>query len=262
MKKTTLRAIICITVVNLFVISLLFVSNGYCASEEIDSKFGEAPVIDGYIDLSSNEWNKAVKLSTSLEDLDIEFWVIQDYSNLYISVQIELEIDAHNATEFIGILISNSSSENKEDFVDAKIVQFSDIFENNFTYLDYYINNSVFLPDIHYDGDGAAKLEGKTSIYEFSIPTKITNQEDVFLDYGNSYAFNITYGDKPSYPTGIIKSTIILINIKAISKTEEPLWNLVLFVLVIIIFSCLGILFGFYVYKIFKLKGKIERIKR
>jgi hypothetical protein len=248
--------------VNIIAVSLLFVSIGYCASEEIDSKFGEAPVIDGYIDFSSNEWNKAVKKSTYLEDLPIEFWVIHDYSNLYISVQIELEVDAHNVTEFVGILISNSSSENLDDFVDTKIVQFSDISENNFTYLDYYINNSVFLPDVDNHGNGAARLEGKTSTYEFSIPTNIVNQEDVLLDHGNEYAFNISYGDIPSYPTGIIKSTIILINIKSIATTEQPLWDLIFFVLIIIIFSSLGILFGFYIYKIFKLREKIERIKR
>ncbi|MFX0106123.1 MAG: hypothetical protein ACFE75_11615, partial [Candidatus Hodarchaeota archaeon] len=220
--------------------------------------------IDGYIDLSSQEWNKAIKKDIFLEDLPIEFWVMQDYQNLYISVQIELEHGYHNTTEFVGIIISNSSSENKEDFIDAKIIQFSDILADNFTYLDYYINNSVFLDDINDDGEGAAKLEDISSIYEFSIPIKNINgaQEDVLLDFGENFAFNITYGDTPSYPSGIKKSAIKLIKIKSISTTEPPLWDLIFLVFIIIIFSILGILYGFYIYKIFKLKEKIERIKR
>ena len=248
---------------------MLFISNSYGATEEIDSQFGEAPVIDGYIDISSQEWNKATKVQIDLggsppEGLPINLWVMQDNSNLYISVQIDLEHEYHNTTEFVGIMVSNSSSENKEDFIDAKIVQFSNISENQFNYLDYYINNSIFLNDSDYDGDGAAKLEDSSSIYEFSIPiTSINgNEEDVLLDYGNGYAFNVTYGKTPFYPSGIIKSTIILINIKSFPTTEQPLWNLVILILSIIIFSILGILYGFYIYKIFKLKEKIERIKR
>lgn len=264
MKKIILRRIICIIIVNISIISLSFISNGYGASAEIDSEFGDPPVIDGYIDISLKEWSKAVKEDIYLEDLPIELWVMQDYSNLYISVQIDLEHSYHNTTEFIGIVISNSSSENKEDFIDAKIIQFSDILENNFTYLDYHINSSVFLNDTNYEGNGAAELEGISSIYEFSIPinTIIGNEEDAFLDYGESFAFNVTYGDTPSYPSGIKKSTIVLINIKSIPTIEQLFWEMTLFILTIIIFSILGILYGFYIYKIFKLREKIERIKR
>lgn len=264
MKKLILRALICITIINVSVISVLFISNGFCASEEFNSEFGNAPVIDGYLDLSSNEWNKAEKKIINLGGLDIEFWVMQDSSNLYISLQVDLEYGYHNETEFVSIIISNSSSETREEFIDAKIIQFSNILENNFTYLDYYINNSIFLNDITYNGNGAAQLEEKVSTYEFSIPTKTVdgNNEDVFLDYGNSYALNVSYGWTSSYPDGIEKSTIILINIKAFPTQEQPLWDLIFFILIIIIFSALGIIYGFYIYKIYKLKEKIERIKR
>jgi len=250
--------------INISIISLLFISNGYCASEEFNSEFGDAPVIDGYLDLLSNEWNKAEKKSIYLDGLPIELWVMQDFSNLYISVQVELEYGYHNETEFVGIIISNSSSENEEDFIDAKIVQFSNISEHKFKYLDNFINNSVFLNDTTYDGKGVAQLEGVSSIYEFSIPINEINgnKEDVLLDFGETFAFNITYGWTASYPSGVEKSAIILINIKAFSAPELPLWNLILFILIIIIFSILGILYGFYIYKIFKLKEQIERIKR
>jgi len=237
---------------------------GYSASDEIDSKFGESPIIDGYIDISAKEWNKAAKLSINLGDFPIELWVMQNNINLYLSVQFELEFEYHNVTEFIGIIVSNSSSENEEDFIDAKIIQFSNITEDQFNYLDYYINNSIYSNDTYVDGDGAAKLEGIISTYEFSIPIKNINiiEEDVFLDYGKAFAFNITYGETPVYPNGIKKSTTVLINIKTPSTTETPIWSLVFFVLSIIIFSILGTLYGFYIYKIFKLKEKIERIRR
>lgn len=264
MKKKILRELICIIIVNISIISLLFVSNGFCATEEIDSEIGEAPVIDGYIDFLSQEWNKATKKDTYLEDLPIKLWVMQDHLNLYISVQIELEHGYHNTTEFVGLMISNSSSESKEDFIDAKIIQFSDIVANNFTYLDYYINNSVFLNDSNNDGEGAAKLEDISSIYEFSLPLNQINgaEEDALLDLGEIFAFNITYGDIPSYPSGIKKSAIMLINLKSASSTEPPLWDLAFFILTIIIFGISGILYVFYIYKLFKLKEKIERIKR
>ncbi|MFX0106299.1 MAG: hypothetical protein ACFE75_12540, partial [Candidatus Hodarchaeota archaeon] len=78
MKKKLVRKLTCIIIVTVSLITLLFVSNGFCAAEEIDSEFGEAPVIDGYIDLSSQEWNKAIKKDIFLEDLPIELWVMQD----------------------------------------------------------------------------------------------------------------------------------------------------------------------------------------
>ncbi|MFX1570647.1 MAG: hypothetical protein ACFFCV_20095 [Promethearchaeota archaeon] len=244
--------------------SLHFVLNGYGASDEIDSKFGESPVIDGYIDLLSGEWQKATKKEIFLEDLPIKCWVIQSDENLYISLQLELESGYHNITEFIGLIISNSSSENKENFKDAKIIQFSNISANQFNYFDYKINNSVFSIDNENNGNGVAKMEGYTSIYEFSIPIKneTNSGEDVVLNFGNSYAFNITYGDIPSYPNGIKKSTIVLINLESVSSSTPTLSNVFLFVLCIMIFSVLGILYGFYIYKIFKLKEKIQRLKR
>lgn len=239
-------------------------SKGYCQTEEIDSEFGETPEIDGFIDLPSQEWNKATKVPINLEGLPISLWVMQDDSNLYITVQFELEIDAHEHTEFFGLMISNSSSIEQGNFLDAKIIQFSNKSTNDFDYLDYNINNSVFLNDTDYNGNGAATIEGKDSTYEFSVPIKddVGSEEDVFLDFGHSYAFNLTYGDMPIYPSGIKKSAIILINIKSDTTSEPPLGNIVPLVLCIVVFSILGILYGYFIYKIFRLKDNIERIKR
>ena len=264
MKKKTYRVFLCIATVLITVNSLFFALNGYGATEEFDSEFGESPEIDGSIDLLSGEWQKATKKDILLEDLPIECWVMQNDNNLYISVQLELESGYHNSTEFIGLIISNSSSENNEDFIDAKFIQFSNISVSQFNFLDYYINNSVFSIDTEKNGKGAANLEGLTSTYEFSIPIENTtnNKEDVALKFGTTYAINITYGDTPLYPNGIKKSTIVLINLKSTPSSLPPLSTIYLFVLCLVIFSIIGVLYGFYIYKIFKLKEKIQRIKR
>ncbi|MHA1933511.1 MAG: hypothetical protein ACW96X_13285 [Promethearchaeota archaeon] len=246
-------------------VSSLFIINSYGAVEEIDAEFGEAPIIDGIIDDSINEWKKAFKTHINLTDLPIDLWIMQDKSELFISVQIDLELSAHNSTEFIGLLISNSSSENQEDFIDAKFIQFSNIQMDNFVYLDYFINNSLFLNDTNYHGQGAGKLDGKVSVYEFSMPINqplaAGYEEDAILEYEKSYAFNITYGKSPSYPEGIIKSEVILINIFEPSEEQQFLIDVILNVLSTIVFSIVGILSGYYIYKIFKLKEKMERLR-
>ncbi len=264
MKKRTFRAFLCIAIVLITVNSIFFALDGYGASEEIDSKFGESPEIDGVIDLLSGEWNKATKTEILLEDLPIKCWVMQNDNNLYISVQLELESGYHNFTEFVGLIISNNTSENKEDFIDAKIIQFSNISGDQFNYFDYHINNSVFSIDTENNGEGAAKIEGLTSNYEFSIPIKndTNNNEDVALAFGESYAFNITYGETPSYPNGIKKSAIVLINLESLPSSALPLSGVFLNVLCIVIFSVIVILYGFYIYKIFKLKERIQKLKR
>ncbi len=233
--------------------------------EKIDPNFGKAPTIDGQIDSFANEWDEAYKIQTNLTGLPINLWVMQSSSKLYISVQFDLNVGYHSPTEFVGILISNSSSEDREDFIDAKIIQFSNITEDEFDYFDFFIDNSVFISDSASDGNGAAKLEGETSTYEFSIPINNPQggiDEDVYLEYGEPFAFNITYGDTPSYPQGIMKNSIFLINIKHPPRIEIPLLKLTIFISAIVIFSLAVILYGFYIYRIIKLKEIMERYRR
>ncbi|MFX0035063.1 MAG: hypothetical protein ACFE9I_05420 [Candidatus Hermodarchaeota archaeon] len=266
MKKLIFKVLTYIIILNIITNSCFFISNGYGILNEIDSEFGESPVIDGFIDYTKNEWNKATKVPMLLEGLPITLWVMQDDKNLFILVKFDLESYESEDTEFIGIIISNSSSILPEEFIDAKIIQFYNKTSNDFDYLDYHINNSVFLNDTYYDGLGAAKKEGKYSTYEFSIPLKNADREnideDVFLDYGNQHAFNLTYGNAPIYPEGIRKRNTIIINIKSPSTSKPLITNLAMFILAIVIFSIIAIIYGFYIYKIFKLKEKIERIKR
>lgn len=232
--------------------------------EEIDSAFGESPIIDGNIDISSSEWDKATIENIKLEGLPITLRVLNNEKNLYVSVQFSLEVAAHSEDEFVGLIISNSSSTNEEEFIDAKIVQFSNITSNDYIYSDYYIDNGNFLNDTFQDGDGAASLKGGISTYEFSIPIKgsLTNEQDAELDFDSTHAFNITYGETSNYQTGVKKKSTILINIKPIETTEVPPVELALLITIIIIFSIIGILYSYYIYEVFKLKGKIKRLKR
>ncbi|MFX1595486.1 MAG: hypothetical protein ACFFBK_05435 [Promethearchaeota archaeon] len=147
MKKVVFTILSYIVILNIIINSCFFISNSYGILNEIDSEFGDSPVIDGYIDYSKNEWNKATKVSILLEGLPISLWVMQDDKNLYISVQLDLESYESEDTEFIGIIISNSSSILPEEFIDAKIIQFYNKSTNHFDYLDYHINNSIFLMD-------------------------------------------------------------------------------------------------------------------
>jgi hypothetical protein len=89
----------------------------------------------------------------------------------------------------------------------------------------------------------------------------IGDVEDALLDYDKNFAFNITYGEKPAYPQGILKSEIVLISINGPSEKDIVIADLILGVFSIIVFSIIGVLFGFYIYKIFKLKEKIKRLR-
>jgi hypothetical protein len=266
LKKTGLKIIVLVLFVNLTFVSFSPILFSYGAVADIDPNFGDAPIIDGIIDDSTNEWREAKKLQIDLKDLPVKLWVMQTNLDLYISVQIDLESGYHNTTEFVGILVSKNSSENREDFIDAKIIQFNNISTNSFNYSDFYINESVFINDTVQHGEGAGGFEGITTTYEFSIPLNQSEstgeEEDALLSYENSYAFNVSYGGIPLYPQGIIKSNILLININPPQTNQILPLDLTLGILSIIAFSVTGILFVFYIYRILKLKEKIERLRR
>ena len=265
MKKLAVKIFAWILLVNISLFSIIPILNSYGAATEINPLFGDAPVIDGNIDDSTGEWKKATKIQINLNDLPIKLWVMQTNLELYVAVQFDIVHDDHSVNEFVGLIISKNSSESQENFIDAKIIQFSNIITGNFSYLDYHINNTIFLNDTISNGAGVAKLEGSTSVYEFSIPiiqfSSQKNDEDVNLTYGKGYVFNITYGESQLYPQGVKKSEIVLINIIAPTEEEILFIDLTLGILSISVFSIIGILFGFYIYKIFKLKEIIERLK-
>ena len=110
----------------LFTVSFL-INNSYAIVVDIEPDFGNAPEIDGDIDRSKKEWINATKEEISLISLSptdkgipIKLWVMQNKSNLYISIQFELE--THESQEFIGILISDSEATSNESFVERRII--------------------------------------------------------------------------------------------------------------------------------------------
>jgi hypothetical protein len=83
---------------NISIVSSFYIINGYGAVVEIDPEFGKAPNIDGNIDDSIGEWNKAIKTQINLTDLPIDLWVMQTNQELFISLQLDLFSGYHNDT--------------------------------------------------------------------------------------------------------------------------------------------------------------------
>ena len=66
---------------NISIASSFCIISSYGADWEIDPEFGVAPVIDGIIDDSTNEWNEAIKEEVILMDLPIDLWVNKPSEN-------------------------------------------------------------------------------------------------------------------------------------------------------------------------------------
>jgi len=260
-----------VILIHIITISNFLIINSLAAAEEFEPEFGFAPEIDGDIDKSEEEWENASKEeiiliseSQSNVGLPVDVWVLQNESDLYISVQFELEESARHPEEFIGIVISESDSEN--EFTDVKIVQFSNLGgpSEKFEYLDYYISNNQYFEDKETNGDGAAELDGNKIIYEFQIPVNESEGEDskdVALDFGETYAFKIIYGETNNYPVSIKLSNIIEIDIRY-PKIKERTWEeKVLFIIAIIAFSTLGGFYGLYLYNIVIIKKKLKKVR-
>lgn len=262
-------------IVYLLIVTNFLIINANAAVEDIEPDFGFAPEIDGDIERSKKEWENATKEEINLvsnsstnpndKGINTDIWVMQNSSDLYISIQFELE--NHASKEFIAIIISTSDSESKASFYDAKIVQFYDLGGPNEDdrYRDYYIVNGQFIRDSEDNGDGAADLHGNKIIYEFRIPVNESEGEDskdVNLEFGDSYAFKIIYGEDDNYADILNeKDSIVLIDIEYPKSEDIPLWKKVVFILAIIAFGGIGVLYGLYIYKILIIKKKLGRIR-
>ncbi|MBD3342755.1 MAG: hypothetical protein GF353_26900 [Candidatus Lokiarchaeota archaeon] len=276
MRKTPIYVLICL-VITLVLFINFFIPLTLGAAEEFEPDYGNAPEIDGDIgtlDNGEKEWKNATKEeitlfspgSTTDLGLLVDIWVMFNDSDLYISVQFELEATYRNSQEFIAILTSTSDAENNESFYDAKIVQFYDLgtINERTEFFDYYIVNGQFYRDIDEHGDGDADLDGDKSIYEFQIPINNSEEDDqdVFLDLGETYAFKVVYGINADYELGALKSNTILIDIEYPPIDKPEIWEVALLITVIIVFCGLGALYGFYVYRILIIRKKISRIRR
>jgi len=269
LKKNTIKFLTLIIITQIFLSSIFLIINGYGDSIEIEVGFGAAPVIDGIIDGTTGEWDQAQKQNINLypnitvpeNGLAIDLWIIQEGLNLYILVQFDLQDHGTSEydNEFIGILITDEVS--NSDFTDAKIVQYSNISENTFQYLDYHINNTVYEEDIISDGDGAANLVGNQITYEFSMPIENSEIEDVELKHDYAYKFTFIFGNTAIYPDGIMISNIASIELQYPIFTPPSLEELIMLISTIVIFSTIGALYIFYIYRITQLKKEIRRIR-
>jgi len=271
-KKNATSIVIFIFIAQILISSAFLIAKSHGDTIEFDVGFGTAPVIDGIVDGSTGEWASAEKLEIELfpdlsnqsDGLSIELWVLQAELNLYILARFEL--NDHNSSEydneFLGILIADWDA--GLDFTDAKIVQFSNMSTNSYSYLDFYINNTIYYEDLNPNGDGAAKLEENQIIYEFSMPVENIEGgiEDVELDPGDTFNFKIIFGNTPTYPNGILISNIISIKLQfPPGAPEQPIGELLMSISTIVIFSTIGAFFVYYIYRITRLKKEIERIR-
>ncbi|MFX1392741.1 MAG: hypothetical protein ACFFAH_04120 [Promethearchaeota archaeon] len=271
MRKSKAKIFTCLLIIHMFITVIFLINNSRAAIIDFEPEYGVAPEIDGEISRSEDEWVNASKeiiyLKGNPDDAGIktDLWVLQNGSDLYILVKFELELFAHKPDEFIAILISNSEATDDESFVDAKILQFTNLGRRteNQIYLDLYMLNDEFFIDRDTNGEAAAKLEDNEIIYEFRIPINNSDDDqDVFLDFGEIYAFKIVYGEFADYPDSFKKSDIVLIDIEYPPKETENEWILIHNILCVIIFSGLGGLFAFYTYKVIAIKKKIRRVKK
>jgi hypothetical protein len=260
LRKKIRLGLVILVFINFLIIPNYLAINATCAPLEIDPEITSAPIIDGKINDTIDEWINSTKKSIKLDDLPIDLWVLQNDTNLYISVQLELE--EHSLTEFIGIVISESDATDNESFTDARIIEFSNITGNQYIYKDYNIVNGTYNNDTISHGNGSASLREQVSIYEFKIPINNTyaedSIEDVFLEDDETYAFKVIFGFNPSYPDEILKSNTVLINIQEIEQdTEEDNLEQILSIVSIILFSSLSGVIALYGIKIYQLSKKI-----
>ncbi len=276
MKKNITRIITLIFITQVLLSSACLIRNSYGTPIETEVGFGTAPIIDGVIDVTTNEWNSAEKLSISLfpnlvnqsDGLPIDLWILQ--ADLSLNILVRFDLNVHNSSEynneFIGILIADW--DDALNFTDAKIVQFSNISENTLEYLDYYINDTIYYEDTISDGEGTAKLESNEIIYEFSMPVENVEEgiEDVELEHGVSFDFKIVFGKTAAaaavYPDDIIISNIVSIYLEfAPGAPDIDIDEIVMSISTFIIFATIGALYIFYIYRITQLKKEIERIR-
>jgi len=267
----------------LFFSSILYFSLASAQTADILPPYGDVPVIDGIIDSANGEWESAYMTQLQLfpdsinpVGLTIELWVIQndtieEKSDIYFSVQFSLQ--DHNSSEFdnefLGFAITEEDHP-QEKIEDVKLIQYRNMSINEFEYLDYYINNSVYVEDILVNGEGASRIAGNQNriVYEFRFPVQDEEDliQDIRLDKADTYFFNIFFGNPSSspavYPDDIILENSISIEIQFNRPGPDAVpWEEIALVLSIVFFCIIGVLYAWYLYRISLLKRKMERIK-
>ncbi len=229
------------------------------------------PVIDGNFSSIENEWTNANSTAGTIDDLPIEIWVCHNETNSSLYIAISLELEIHPSNEFLGIIFFNSSNENVTDFLDVKIIQnqnLDNLYIHETSIFDLnIINGTSYNLDVNAHGNGSCKLDGKLTKYEFEIKfnENNTDKEDVFLNISQIYALKFVYGADPDYPdynnsSDILKySEILKLQLGSIEEIEESppdLTELIINTLTVLFFICVGILYGYFGFYIFKTKRR------
>lgn len=269
MKRPTYKILILTMIILITFSSITLIQNARCSTTLIPT-IGSTPTIDGVIDLQNDEWGSASKydfklyqnLSSPENGLPIDLWIMQDQTSFYISIQFELDQhgSSENDEEFVGILISEDEL---GDYSDARLIQFSNMSTGEFQYLDYYINDSMFILDDDSNGEGAAALDGNKIAYEFGTPIETTDEsgQDVWFQRKFTYNISIVFGKSASYPEGILIENNTLIEIQYPRYPGPPPPDPKILINSII-FGSVGIFFIYYINSIRKIKDKVKRLRR
>ncbi len=269
---------------------MLFPTTVKAQEKEIAPGFGFPPFINGKVDSYIGEWSWAssqtvpIKTNPSDKGLNITVKALQFLDNLYILCQYELEPNSIEKNEFLGLLISETDSDDINNLTDGKIIKISNSQDS---FSDYYIDDFNFTEESPQEVDGIGAGTNKTSkegyilmTYEFKIPLNPKNQKNQKLEYGNNYSFTICQGNNftlmEGVPEGIIRNNSIIVKIEKPSiifyillynlfnpPTEINYNEVVTIVLKIIIFGIVYLAFFSYVFKIiFSFRKQIRRIKK
>lgn len=252
--------------------TLFLIPKGY-GIDELEPNYGKAPILNGKIDTSANEWNNASKITLFLftnesstdRGLPIDLWVMYTNTSLCISVQFELE--DHDPDEFIGIEISKKkTAASEKEYFDCKIAQFKNLgamVNESIEYLDYHLESGAFIRDLESNGDVNGTLSQDKVIYEFLIPRTNDNaSQDTLMEEGNEHYLKIMYGHTGTKNYNntytIIKSNELLIDITYPPYYPPPPPDWITFACMIIFIGIAGF-FGYYVYRIIILRKQMER---
>jgi len=290
LNKESSKILIIFLLTNIILMSIWVPSTIRAQETEITPRFGFPPFINGKVDNYIGEWGGAksyiIGLKNNSEEIGLNVTIksLQFLGDLYILCQYEIESGYIGKDEFLGILISETDSDDINNLTDGKIIKISDSQDS---FSDYYIENYNFTKESPQEVDGRGAGTNKTvyggdalMTYEFKIPLNPDSNNNQKLEYGYNYSFTIFQGDnftlENGFPEGILRNNSIIINIEEPSiifyiilynflnpPTEINYNELVSLVLKIIIFSIAYLAFFSYIIKILiSFKKQIRRIKK
>ena len=269
LEKITRAKILAVFILPLIVFSYLNLHTTFIRAEFDNNLLVSTeimpPIIDGNYSSIVSEWDNKNSTKGSLDDLNIEIWIGYNETNSSLYFAISLDLENHQSKEFLGILIYNSSNSNESDFVDGKIIQNYNLgtasHQSNFVDLNF-INETYSNIDSVKNGNGSCKLDGKKTKYEFEIEfnENNTDNEDAVLNISQIYAVKFIYGQNDDYSIPFSKeSETLLVQIGLGEDSEitpEDFTEVVLNILTIVFFICVGSLYGYIGYYIYNSKKR------